>query len=349
MTVFSNPAFDDHEAVHAFHDRKSGLKGFIAIHSRALGPAFGGCRMWVYDSDAAALTDALRLSKGMSYKNAIADLPFGGGKAVIIANPKTDKSEALFEAFGRVVDGLGGAYLTAEDVGINVEDMKQVARATSYVSGIGGAGGSSGGDPSPKTAWGVFLGITEAVKAGLGKDSVKGLRVAVQGVGHVGMHVCRYLHEAGARLAVADIDADNIARAAKDFDADVVAPEEIVFQEADVLAPCALGGVLNAKTIPDLNVPVVAGAANNQLASVDDGTALHTRGIVYAPDYVINAGGIVAVSAEYLGNFSEQQVRRRIGRIGERLSDIFARSRDEDTATNLIADQMAREIIAGAV
>jgi len=273
MSIFDNPAFDGHEFVHAFFDEASGLRGLIAVHSRALGPAFGGCRMWNYDTEADALTDVLRLSQGMSFKNALADLPFGGGKAVILGDSRTDKSPALFEAYGRVVEGLGGAYITAEDVGIDVADMKAAARATRYVSGVGGTE-AIGGDPSPKTAFGVYLGIREAVRAALSKSDIKGLRVAVQGVGHVGYQLCRYLHKAGARLVVADVNEENVARAVAELEAETSTPEAILFEDADVLAPCALGAVINADSVPALNVPVVAGAANNQLATAEDGWRL---------------------------------------------------------------------------
>ncbi len=347
MTFFANDAFDGHEFVHGFHDRETGLRGFIAVHSRALGPAFGGCRMWAYDTEAEALRDVLRLSRGMSFKNALAGLPFGGGKAVILGDGRTDKSPALFEAFGRAVDDLGGTYITAEDVGTGVGDMKAVARATRHVSGIGGPG-SAGGDPSPMTAWGVCLGIREAVRAALARREISGLRVAVQGAGHVGYRLCRYLHEAGARLVVADVNRDNVARAAHDFGAEAGDPDSILFEDADVVAPCALGAVLDAAAIARLNAPVVAGAANNQLATPRDGELLHQRGILYAPDYVINAGGMIAVAAEYQGNFSSDLVRRRIAGIADRLAGIFERSKSENRPTDVIADAMARELIAGA-
>ncbi len=344
MTIFASADFDGHEAVHAFYDRATGLQGFVALHSTALGPAFGGCRMWAYDSEDAALGDALRLSRGMSYKNALAELPYGGGKAVIMADGRRVRSPALFEAFGRVVDNLGGRYITAEDVGTSVEDMRVVARMTAHVSGIAkGADGGVGGDPSPKTAYGVLQGMRAAVETAFGRDGLDGLTVAVQGVGHVGFHLCRLLHEAGAHLVAADVSAENTARAAEAFGARIVAPDAILAEDADVLAPCALGGVLNATSIPELKASVIAGAANNQLATDDDGRRLLERGIVYAPDYAINAGGIIAVAAEHAGETDSAAVQARIGRIYSRTMAILERARAEGRPPNEVADIMARE------
>lgn len=348
MGLFDHSEYDDHESVHYFHDAASGLRAIIALHSSRLGPAAGGCRRWAYASDEDALTDVLRLSRGMSYKNAIADLPFGGGKSVILAEPGVDKSAALFHAFGRAVESLNGRYITAEDVGISIEDMHQVNEVTDFVSGLPTSGNNVGGDPSPWTALGVFLGIEAAVKARLGKQSVDGLHVAVQGVGHVGYHLCRLLHEAGATLSVADVNRSNLARVSEEFAATVVPVTEILFTACDVLAPCALGNVLNAQSIPKLATCVVAGAANNQLASEIDGERLAEREILYAPDYVINAGGIINVSHEYHDGGSESQVREDIGRIPGRLQAIFQESAESDRATNAIADDMARRIIAAA-
>ena len=348
MTLFANPDFDDHEGVHAFFDRATGLKGLIAVHSTALGPSFGGCRMWPYDTEAQAMSDALRLSRGMSYKNALAGLAYGGGKAVIIGDSKSDKSRALFEAYGRAVDALGGRYITAEDVGIKVEDMKAAASQTAYVSGIGGKGSSVGGDPSPNTAYGVFLGLKAAVRYKLGRDDLTGLRVAVQGVGNVGFNLCRHLHEAGAKLLVADVYKPNVERVRDAFGAEVADPAGILFADVDVLAPCALGGVINAEIISDLQAPIVAGAANNQLGTEADGVTLRSRGILYAPDYVVNSAGIITVAAEYDGDVSEDEVTAKIEKIYERTLAIFERADAEDRPTSEIADQMAREIIAAA-
>ncbi len=343
MSVFSHPAFDAHEAVHFVHDAGSGLKAIIAVHSTALGPAAGGSRMWNYASDDAALHDVLRLSRGMSYKNAMADLPLGGGKAVILGDSASDKSPALFAAFGRAVDSLSGQYVTAEDVGISVADMALVAEQTRHVSGLpNAAAGAAGGDPSPKTARGVFHGIEAAVRARLGRENLEGLRVVVQGLGSVGYHLCRNLHAAGAQLIVADIRQASVERVQAEFGAEVVDVDAVLAVPADVLAPCALGGILNAETIPRLQVAIVAGGANNQLLRDADGQALSQRGILYAPDYVINAGGIINVAAQYLASMNDAEVDERVRGIGERLSEIFAIAEREDRPTNEVADEMAR-------
>lgn len=343
MSVFHHADFDNHESLHHICDANSGLNAIIAIHSTVLGPAAGGCRFWHYVNPDDALTDVLRLSRGMTFKNAVAGLPFGGGKAVILKN--TQKSRELFRAFGRAVDALGGRYITAEDVGISVNDMQQVREVTRYVTGVSKTSNTVGGDPSPWTALGVFLGIQAAVEFKLGTDRMRDLHVAVQGVGHVGYELCKLLHRAGARLTVADVNNDNTARAAAEFGARIVAPGEILGTECDVLAPCALGSIINDQTLPILKADVIAGAANNQLARDVHGSALLERGIVYAPDYVINAGGIIAVSREYLGGVNEQSVREEVGQIKNRLEQIFQRSVANQEATNLIADKLARSLI----
>jgi len=348
MSIFSNPDFDGHEMVHAYYDQPTGLKGIVAIHSTALGPGFGGCRMWPYDSEAEALTDVLRLSRGMSYKNALAGLAYGGGKAVIIANGKTDKTEALFESYGRAVDALGGRYITAEDVGIKVQDMQITARTTKYVSGISKQGDGIGGDPSPNTAYGVFLGLRAAVRHKLGTDDLTGVRVAVQGVGNVGYNLCRHLHDNGAEIIVADVYQPNVERACSEFGARAVDPDAILCEDVDVLAPCALGGVINEETISDVQAKVIAGAANNQLGTEADGETLRQKGILYAPDYVVNSAGIITVAAEYDGGVSEDDVMQKIERIYHRTLAIFERADLEQRPTSEIADQMARETIAGA-
>jgi leucine dehydrogenase len=345
MVIFGSPDFDAHEGIHAFFDRRTGLKSIIAVHSTALGPAFGGCRMCPYASEEEALRDALRLSRGMSYKNALAELPYGGGKAVILGDPRHDKRPELFEAFGRAVQSLGGRYITAEDVGTSVEDMQAAARTTEFVSGIPKTEGYRGGDPSPKTAYGVFQGMRAAVEVGLKLTGLQGLRVAVQGVGNVGYHLCRLLREAGARLLVADVRAENVERAKREFAASAVPPGEILTQPADVLAPCALGSTLNAKTIPDIKAKIVAGAANNQLATEADGERLHRRGILYAPDYVVNAGGIISVAAERDATASEPEVMARIGRIYERTLNILNLSHQSGRPPHEVADELAREAI----
>jgi leucine dehydrogenase len=342
VDIFDARDFDAHELVIFGHDAATGLKAIIAIHSTTLGPAAGGCRMWPYASQAEALADVLRLSRGMSYKNAMAGLPFGGGKAVIIGDSRTVKTPELLAAFGRLVDSLRGRYVTAEDVGTTTADMAHVARATRYVAGLGRAPGVAGGDPAPKTALGVFLGLKAAVKFRLGRDDLAGLTVAVQGVGGVGYHLCGLLAAAGARLKVADVLPTAVARVCDEFGAAPVAPVRVLEEEVDVLAPCALGAILNARTIARLRAPVVAGAANNQLAQAQDGEALRAAGVLYAPDYVINAGGIISVAREYYGG-TEAQVIEDIHGIPARLSEIFERARRESRPTSESADRMARE------
>ncbi len=348
MPVFDHPDFDQHESLHFVQDPNSGLKTIIAIHSTALGPAAGGCRRWQYASDADALTDALRLSRGMTYKNAVAGLKFGGGKSVILADENAPKSPELFHAFGRAVESLNGKYITAEDVGCSVDDMRQVNEVTGYVSGLPRSGGNAGGDPSPLTAMGVFLGIEAAVESRLGADSLKGVRVAVQGVGHVGLHLCRLLHEAGAILTVSDVNRDNLKLTQDELPVTEIAPPDLLYADVDVLAPCALGNILTSQTIPKLKATVVAGAANNQLATEADGARLADRDILYAPDYVINAGGIINVAREYYGGSSEEEVRTEIGGIPERLKRIFAEAKTSKQPTNVIADELARRIVASA-
>lgn len=346
MSVFEHPEFDQHESVHFIHDADTGLQAIIAIHSTALGPAAGGCRRWQYVDSATALTDALRLSRGMTYKNAVAGLNFGGGKAVILATNNAPKSPELFRAFGRAVESLGGCYVTAEDVGCTVADMRSVGEVTSYVSGLPKSGASAGGDPSPLTALGVFLGIRAAAKARFGTDSLQDLRVAVQGVGNVGLNLCRLLHKAGAKLLVADVNREHLARIARELPVTQVAPTALLFSEVDILAPCALGNVLTSQTIPGIRAKVIAGAANNQLATEQDGARLAARDILYAPDYVINAGGIINVAHEYFGNSSEEKVVAEVEQIPVRLDAIFAESRQSGEPTNIIADRMARRIVA---
>ncbi|HEY2808551.1 MAG TPA: Glu/Leu/Phe/Val dehydrogenase dimerization domain-containing protein [Steroidobacteraceae bacterium] len=343
MELFDLREFDAHEQVVFGQDAATGLRAIIAIHSTTLGPAAGGCRMWPYASTAEAVADVLRLSRGMSYKNAMANLAFGGGKAVIIADAKRPKSPELFAAFGRLVDSLGGRYVTAEDVGTTTADMESVARATRYVAGLGRAPGEAGGDPGPKTALGVYLGIKAAVKYRLGRDELAGLSIAIQGAGGVGYHLCRLLAADGARLFVADVRPAAVQRVVEEFKATALAAEQILAADVDVLAPCALGAVLDAASSPRLRARVVAGAANNQLAQGQDGSALSAAGILYAPDYVINAGGIISVAREYYGGATEAQVIADIQGIPVRLTEIFERARRENRTTNAIADQMARE------
>jgi len=348
MSLFEMPEFDAHEQVVFGHDPASGLKAIIAIHSTALGPAAGGCRMWVYASTTEAVRDALRLSRGMSYKNAMANLPFGGGKSVIIGNAQKSKTQALFEAFGKFVDSVGGRYIAAEDVGTTTADMENVSHKTRYVSGLNRRPGEAGGDPSPKTALGVHLGIKAAAKFRLGRSDLQGLSVAIQGVGGVGYHLCRLLTEEGARVYAADVRPAAVERVRDEFKAMGVPVETVLSQEVDVVAPCALGAILNAQSIPVMRARIVAGAANNQLAEDKDGLALQQADILYAPDYVINAGGIISATREYAGGASEAQVNTEIEAIPARLTEIFERARRESRTTNAVADQLARERIGSA-
>jgi leucine dehydrogenase len=348
MAVFDANDFDAHEGVHFFTDAKRGLKAIIAVHSTHLGPGAGGCRYWTYANDVDAAKDALRLSRGMSYKNAMAGLPMGGGKGVILKDPGRTKDAALMEAFGEAVDSLGGRYVTAEDVGISDADMVIAARKTRFVSGLPVAGGQAGGNPGPWTAEGVFRGMRAAVRHKLGKSDFGGVHVAIQGLGSVGHALAEKLAVAGATLTVADIDQSRADDVARQLGATKVGVDEIMTVSADVFSPCALGATLTEASIAGLDVAVVAGAANNQLATPHDGARLHTRGILYAPDYVINAGGIINVVAEYLGDGDAAAVLDRIAKIEGRLADIFAESDRSGQPTDAVADAMARKLIGRA-
>lgn len=348
MAVFSDSAFDAHERVVFCHDADVGLQAIIAIHSTALGPAAGGTRLWSYADDVEALHDALRLSQGMSYKNAMAGLRFGGGKAVIIRHENFVASDRLYETYGEFVESLNGSYVTAEDVGMSVAIMETIARKTKYVAGLVQQEGQAGGDPSPKTSYGIFKGIEAAVASKLGRESVAGLTVAVQGAGNVGYYLCKLLHAAGASLLVADIDDSRVARTVSEFAATAVPLEQILQQEADVLAPCALGAILNSRSIPNLKAPIIAGGANNQLETDADGQRLYDAGILYAPDYVINGGGIINVACEYYRDASDEEVMQKVAAIGPRLTGIFEESAASDLPTNVVADAQARRIIAAA-
>lgn len=346
MAVFDDPAFDDHERVQFCCDAGTGLKAIIAIHSTALGPAAGGCRLWGYKSGDAALHDVLRLSQGMSYKNAMAGLQFGGGKSVIIKTPDFAGSDSLYEKFGDFVEALNGDYITAEDVGMSVSIMEKIARRTKHVTGLPQKGSHAGGDPSPKTAYGVLKGIEAAVAFQLARDDLKDLVVAVQGVGHVGYYLCKYLSEAGARLMVADIDEDRVQKVCREFGATAVSPDDILYQDVDVLAPCALGAILHERSIPGLKASIVAGGANNQLETHADGQRLSDAGILYAPDYVINGGGIINVACEFKGDVEDAEVNELVAAIGPRLTRIFEEASASGKPTNVVADAHAREIIA---
>jgi leucine dehydrogenase len=344
-TPWGYPDFDAHEALHFVTDEKSGLRAIIAMHSTHLGPAAGGTRLWHYADDCDALTDALRLSRGMSYKNAMAGLPLGGGKAVILANRERTKTPEMLAAFGRAVNSLGGKYVTAEDVGMSVGDMIDISKQTKFVAGLPVAGGAVGGDPGPHTSLGVFLGIKAAVKRALGKDNLAGLHIAMQGAGSVAGGVARLAAEEGARLSIADLDVTRAESLAAETNGAVVDPDDILFLDADIVSPCALGAILTEDSIARLNTAIVAGGANNQLKTPEDGQRLHTRGILYAPDYVINAGGIINVSTEYLNDGGPDLVRSRIEAIPGRLEQIWAESATTGRDPAAVADAMAQKLI----
>ncbi len=342
MAVLTQTEFDNHEQVVFCSDEETGLKAIVAVHSTVLGPAVGGCRLWNYQSEDEAIVDVLRLSKGMTYKNALAGLKMGGGKSVIIGDAKKIKSEELFRAFGRFIHSLGGKYYSAEDVNITTNDIMIAHKETPYLTGLEG----KSGNPGPYTALGTYLGVKASVQHKLGADSVKDVRVAVQGLGSVGYGLCRHLHENGAKLIVTDINDESVKRAVEEFGAEAVALDDIYHQDVDVYAPCALGATINDKTIEQLKASVVAGCANNQLAESRHGQALFDNGVLYAPDYVINAGGIINVSFELEPQgWSHEQSAAKVAEIYDTLISIYQRSDETATPTNLVADVMAQEII----
>jgi leucine dehydrogenase len=339
-------AFDGHERIWLGRDGSRGLTAIVAVHDTTLGPALGGTRVWPHESFEAALTDALRLSRGMTLKAAIAGVPFGGGKAVIIADSRTDKTHALLDAYAEMLATLDGQYYTGEDVGLTLADADYLRARTPNVSGTT-QGGS--GNPSPVTAQGVFLGLKAALAFRTGGDSLAGVRVAVQGLGSVGWSLCRQLHEAGAQLIVADIDPDRVTRAAEAFGAEAMPAGRIVEADADIFAPCALGGILSAETIPQLRAGIVAGAANNQLARHEDARLLLERGVLYAPDYVINAGGLMNVAAELdRDGYDRERVMARLAGIPATLNEIFAMADKLSKPTNDVAQAIAQQRIAQA-
>jgi leucine dehydrogenase len=336
MNIFERIAEHSHEQLVFCHEPSAGYRGIIAIHNTTLGPALGGTRFWNYRSVEEAITDALRLARGMTYKAAVAGLNLGGGKSVIIGDNRTTRREMIFRAHGRFVESLGGRYITAEDVGTSVEDMDYVKMETEYVSGV--AGGS--GDPSPVTAYGVYRGIKACAKEKYGSDSLGGMTVAVQCTGHVGYYLCQFLSEEGASLIVTDIDADRVARVVDEFGAKGVGPDDIYGVDAQVFAPCALGAIVNDDTIPQFRFEIIAGAANNQLAQERHGDSLHKRDILYAPDYVINAGGLINVYGE-LNDWTADQARRKAGEIYETLGQIFELAKNDGLPTYEAADRVA--------
>ncbi|WP_133364940.1 Leu/Phe/Val dehydrogenase [Qipengyuania sediminis] len=351
MTAFWSEAdFDDHELVQLVHDRASGLTALIALHSTHLGPGAGGTRFWHYPDPQDGLRDVLRLSRGMSYKNAMAGLPMGGGKAVILADAGGSKSPAMLAAFGDAVNALGGRYVTAEDVGITVADMQAVAARTPFVSGLPVGEGAAGGDPGPFTAMGIYHGIKAAVRHSLGRDSLVGVHVAVQGTGSVGGGLSRLLAKDGARLTLADVDPKRAAALASEIGAQHVSAEAVMGVACDVFSPNALGAILDDQGIARLDCAIVAGGANNQLARPHHGPALAERGILYAPDYVINAGGIISVTLEYLCRRDEapcdiNEVRKRIAQIPARLETIWQESDSSGQSPDQVADRMAQALI----
>jgi leucine dehydrogenase len=347
-TPWGLPDFDAHEDIHFVTDDKCGLKAIIAVHSTHLGPAAGGARFWHYAKDEDALTDALRLSRGMSYKNAMAGLPLGGGKSVLLADEERTKTPDMLHAFGKAIDHLAGRYITAEDVGMNVADMVEIARSTQYVAGLPNSGSDVGGDPGPHTSLGVFLGLKAAVKHALGKDGLEGLHIALQGAGSVATGVALHACAEGAQLSIADVDPAKAQKLADATGGKVVPPDDILTLEADVLSPNALGAIFTEQSIAALKVPVVAGGANNQLATPEDGERLHARGILYAPDYVINAGGIINVCTEYLGDGDASLVRQRIEGIPVRLEQIWTESQATGRDPAAVADAMAQRLIGRA-
>jgi len=343
VEIFEVMVAKEHDQLVFWSDVASGYRGIIAIHDTTLGPALGGTRFWNYASEAEAITDVLRLARGMTYKAAITGLALGGGKSVIIGDNHTTEREPIFRAHGRAVESLGGRYITAADVGTSVDDMEFLRKETEWVTGLHGRSGS----PAPITAFGVCQGIKACARFRYGQESLEGLHVVVQGLGRVGYHLCQYLAEEGARLSVADIEDDRVQKAVTDFGATAVAPDDVYGTPADIFSPCALGAVINDDTLDALKVDIIAGSANNQLAEPRHGQALHEKGIVYAPDYVINAGGICSVYGELEGWTAEQSMEKA-GGIYECLFEVLGHALAEDIPTSQAADITARQRIAEA-
>ena len=341
MDIFEMLAASDHEQLVYCHEPSSGYRGLIAIHNTTLGPALGGTRYWHYKTESDAVIDALRLSRSMTYKAAVAGLSLGGGKAVVLASRGTPDREAIFRAHGRFIESLKGRYITAQDVGTSLADMDYIHLETQHVVGLQGRSG----DPSPVTAYGVYRGIKASAKARFGSDSLAGKTVAVQGCGHVGYYLCGYLYEEGARLVVTDIDSEKVKRAVEEFRARAVGLDEIYGVQAEVFAPCALGAVINDATIKQLKVKVVAGGANNQLAEERHGDMLEAKGILYAPDYVLNAGGLISVNSELEG-WSAERAQRKAGEIYDTLLRLFDLAKEEGIPTYRAADRLAERRIA---
>lgn len=341
MEIFKYIEDYDYEQLVFCHDSVSGLKAIIAIHDTTLGPALGGTRMWTYSTEEEAIIDALRLARGMTYKNAAMGLNLGGGKTVIIGNPKKDKSEELFRAFGRYVQSLGGRYITAEDVGITVDDMEIVKQETDYVVGLRG----KSGDPSPVTAYGVYHGMKACAREVYGNESLRGKVIAVQGLGHVGSALCKFLYDEGARLIVTDIFEENVKNVVKEFAAEYVEPDKIYEIKCNIFSPCALGAVINDITIPKLKCDIIAGCANNQLKEPKHGDILMQKGILYAPDYVINGGGVINVAEELTGCYERERALAKVSKIYDKILKVIEISKRENIPTYIAADRMAEERI----
>lgn len=345
MTAFfEHQDFDDHETVCFATDKRTGMRAIIAVHSTYLGPAAGGVRMWPYIDSAAAIKDVLRLSRGMSYKNAMAGLKLGGGKAVLIGNARTDKTPNLMFALGDAIEGLGGKYLAAEDVGMTLSDMENIATRTKNVFGRDPKLGF-GGEPSPMTALGVFLSIEKAIEIKFGRNDLKGVKVAVQGAGAVGADLCKRLANAGAKIFIADIDKGRASHAASISNGEIVDIDEIIGLEADVFAPCALGGIINDNSIPAIKAAIICGAANNQLAEPSHGDDLLKRDILYCPDYVVNAGGIINVAYEVDGNYEKSIVEKHVCQIPNTLEKVLKEAIDKKQSPAIIADKQAKKLI----
>lgn len=333
--MFNHPEFDAHERIVFSRDEASGLSAIIAVHNTALGPAFGGCRMWPFEDECAALTDVLRLSRGMTYKAAICELPYGGGKSVIIGDPRRHKTPSLLRAMGRLVESLNGAYIIADDVGTSLDDLAVMREETSHTA----AATAGARAPLAVTAHGVLKAMEAAAAIVLGRSDLAGLKVAVQGLGNVGMPLCRYMRERGTEITVADVDPDRVAAAERDFGAATVTPEAIYDQPVDVFAPCALGAILNDDTIPRLVAKIVCGGANNQLLFPSHDAALATRGIVYVPDYLANAGGVIDFHQESIDD-SPDAVLQAVTRIGAIAEDILARAAESGETPLTVADRL---------
>lgn len=343
MEIFKYMENDDFEQVVFCHDKNSGLKAIIAIHDTTLGPALGGTRIWPYETEDAAIEDALRLARGMTYKNAAAGLNLGGGKAVIIGDSKTVKSEALLRAFGRYVESLNGRYVTAVDVGTSPEDMDVIGLETDYIVG-GSTGEGTSGNPSTVTSYGIYMGMKATAKEAFGSDSLKDKKIAIQGVGNVAYTLCEYLHKEGAQLFVTDINKDAVQRAVDNFNATAVELDEIYGLDVDIFSPCALGAIINDETIEQFKCKVIAGSANNQLKENQHGDKIHEKGIYYAPDYVINSGGVINVADELIG-YNYDRAIQRVGGIYKTIEKIFEISKRDQIPSYKAADRLAEERI----